>query len=85
MVEFICAAGETRTQKHDKGEVAADTNFNFVDELFRRRCPMPQLLGKIGLFIRRIVGELRILVVDAVGVSGGNPELRCGCGIIGAG
>jgi hypothetical protein len=41
IVEFMLAAGETRTQKHDKGEVAADTNFNFVDELFRRRFLMP--------------------------------------------
>ena len=35
MVEFIRAAGETRTQKHDEGNVEADADFNFTSELVR--------------------------------------------------
>jgi hypothetical protein len=35
MVEFIRAAGETRTQKHDEGNVEADADFNFMSELVR--------------------------------------------------
>jgi hypothetical protein len=72
------AAGETRTQKHDEGDVETDADFNFMSELVRRRFLMTQLLGEIEPFICRIVGERRILVVDAVGVSGGDPEFRCG-------
>ena len=54
-----------------------------MSELVRRRFLMTQFLGKIGLFIRRIAGELRVHVVDAVGMSGGNPELRSCRGIQG--
>ena len=69
MVEFMRAAGETRAQKHDKGNVDADADFDFVKELFRRRFLMTQLLSKIEPLLCRIAGELRIHVVDAVGVS----------------
>jgi hypothetical protein len=58
MVEFMRAAGETRTQKHDEGNVEADADFNFMSELVRRRFPMKQLLGEIEPFICRIAGEL---------------------------
>ena len=77
---FTGAAGETRTEKHDEGNVEADAEFDSMSELVRRRFLMTQLLGEVGLLVRRIAG-LRILVEDAVGVSGSNPELRSCRGI----
>jgi hypothetical protein len=34
MVEFMRAAGETRTQEHDEGDIEADAEFDFMSELF---------------------------------------------------
>src|ERR1019366_5637012 len=83
MVEFMGATGETRTQKHDEGNVETDADFNFMGKLVCRRFLMPQLLSKIEPFICCIAGEIRILVVDALGMSGGDPELRRSCGVQG--
>ena len=77
IVEFMLAAAETCIQKHDEGNVEADAEFKFLSELVRRRFLMAQLLGEIEPLICRVAGELRILVVGAIGVCRSNPELRC--------
>jgi len=41
MIEFMRAAGETRTQKHDKGDVEPNAKFDCMSKLGPRRCWMP--------------------------------------------
>src|ERR1035437_2657165 len=75
MVEFMRAAGETRTQKHDEGNVTADAKCDFVDELVRGRFGELETGGHKRLVILGGGCKLRIPAVDAVGVSRSNPEL----------
>jgi hypothetical protein len=71
----IRAAGETRTQEHDEGNIKADEKRNRKVECGLGRHVVFQIAIQPCLVVGGSMSEIRIHVVDAIGVSSRNPEL----------
>ena len=73
---FTRTAGDPDTDAGGEKQTAGDGCLDFVSELFLGRRAVTEINSKLSRLHRRITRELRIMTVNAVGMSSRNLELR---------